>query len=755
MSPGTSTRASSGSTWRPLTDPDLVPNAAARALGLAPAPEQPVEEMLARHLRLRQTLLLLDNCEHLAQPVADFIAPLLLACPAVQVLATSRAPLRVRGEHELSVSPLPLPSPHGGESPIDVESNPAVRLFVERARAASSPVGGEAALEDVADICRKLDGLPLAIELAAARTRVLSLPALRDRLDHRLPELEGGPRDAPRRQRTVRDTIAWSYDLLAEPEREAFERLAVFAGGFTLEAARAVAGPDPDVDVLRIFEALVEQHLVRPAPDASGFRYTMLETIREFALERLQARGGEAATRERHATYFADLTRRIDAWVAPYMPNTLEILGQLDVEYANLQSALTWLRQTGQVSALLDLAGSLFFFWQLGWHLREGRAWLEWGLAQNGAIDASARANGQLALSGILYVQSEIAPALTLGMEALDYYRSRGDMPDIARAGDHAACVAIATTWDEDDKVAGPNRALAERLAAEALAAAAKLPEAPWSRRIASHVQHYRACLAFSREDNVEAERIIRDVIAEQEALAREEDAEHAYACWALLLWGHVAYVRGRLPEALARFQAALDRAVRFREERAAAQALALIAAIAARHERWPEAARLAGAAEAICGRNGLAFAEVAWEWHDLVGSFDAWPPPLSPTTTDNRQRANAMNEGPHAIAFEAGWAAGRAMALADAISAAMAIDLARGPSTLAKATTAPSLHGLTRREVEVLALLCERLTDPDIAARLFISPRTAEGHVARIIGKLGVENRRDAAAVAARIGLV
>jgi predicted ATPase len=246
----------------PLAAPHLVSNAAARALGLAPAPDQPVEEMLARHLRPQQMLLLLDNCEHLAQPVADLIAPLLAACPAVQVLATSRAPLHLRGEHELSLDPLPVPSPQGGESPAELGNNAAVRLFVERARAASSPIADEAALSDVADICRKLDGLPLAIELAASRTRVLSLPALRDRLKRRLPELEGGPRDSPQRQRTVRDTIAWSYDLLAAAERPTFERLSVFSGGFTLGAARAVAGTDSDGDMLRILEALVDQHLV-------------------------------------------------------------------------------------------------------------------------------------------------------------------------------------------------------------------------------------------------------------------------------------------------------------------------------------------------------------------------------------------------------------------------------------------------------------------------------------------------------------
>ncbi|MDQ3227232.1 MAG: AfsR/SARP family transcriptional regulator, partial [Chloroflexota bacterium] len=253
-------------------------------------------------------LLLLDDCERLLTAVADLLAPLIAQCLAVQVLATSRAPLHLRGEYELTIDPLPLPLAavdSGGNG--DVAENPAVQLFLERSRAAGSVwVGDTGALADVVEICQRLDGLPLAIELAAARTRVLALPALRDRLEHVLPLLEGGPRDAPARQRTIRDTIAWSYDLLTPDEQVLFRSLSVFSGGFTLDAANAVAA-DGGTDLLPRIERLAEQHLIRPLPDKGALRFTMLETIREFGLERLHQSGEADETRHRHAAYFHDL----------------------------------------------------------------------------------------------------------------------------------------------------------------------------------------------------------------------------------------------------------------------------------------------------------------------------------------------------------------------------------------------------------------------------------------------------------------
>ena len=248
----------------PLADPALVPATVARALGIVPVAGLPLEEQLERELRPRQTLLLLDNCEHLVEAASDLTADLLHSCPAVQVLATSRAPLHHRGEQELPVEPFPLPLLD--DPPAVLSANEAVRLFVERAHAVAPRFAlTQANAPTVAAICRQLEGLPLAIELAAARMRLLSPEALLAQMADRLRLLRGGPRDLPARQRTIRDTIAWSYALLTPPQQALFRRLAVFAGGWPLEGAAAVAGDSHSAvhDVLDELGALVDQSLVR------------------------------------------------------------------------------------------------------------------------------------------------------------------------------------------------------------------------------------------------------------------------------------------------------------------------------------------------------------------------------------------------------------------------------------------------------------------------------------------------------------
>ena len=298
----------------PLTDPALVPAAVATAVGLTPAPGQPIADELARVLRPRQTLLLLDNCEHLLAATAALVAALLGACPALQVLATSRAPLRVRGEHEAAVDPLPVPPADAPPDPALLADNEAVRLFLERARAVRPTLPfDEATAATVAAICRALDGLPLAIELAAARVKLLSPEALLAQMQDRLRLLRGGARDLPPRQQTMRDAIAWSYDLLGAEAAALFRRLGIFVGGFDLEAAAAVAGRDAAA-VAEHLEALLDQSLVRREERADGgLRFGMLETIREFALDQLVASGEHDEVAARHAAYFVDLVQRAEA----------------------------------------------------------------------------------------------------------------------------------------------------------------------------------------------------------------------------------------------------------------------------------------------------------------------------------------------------------------------------------------------------------------------------------------------------------
>ena len=297
-------------------------------------------------------LLLLDNCEHVLEGVADLVTSLLSHCPAIQILASSRASLHVRREHILLVEPLPLPA-RDATSLISIAQNDAVRLFVERAQAIRSAFRlTESNAATVAAICRALDGLPLAIELAAARITILSPDALLAQMTHRLSILEDGPRDAPTRQQTLVAAIAWSYDLLTPENQQLLRCLCVFSGGFTLDAAGSVAA-DIQFGHRRIMQGLstlVDHSLIYRLDRDDEPRFSILETIREFGLVQLQAKGEEADARNRHAAYFRSLVEVVDAWVAAYLPEAQEILDRLETEYPNLRSALAWQREVGDVS---------------------------------------------------------------------------------------------------------------------------------------------------------------------------------------------------------------------------------------------------------------------------------------------------------------------------------------------------------------------------------------------------------------------
>ena len=363
----------------PVVDPALVLPTTAQALGLIDTGAAALREGVSGFLRARQILLLLDNCEHLAVTVADLAADLLATCPALQLLATSRAPLRVRGEQILPVPPLPVPD--GSAQPLEVlANNEAVALFLHRARAASGFALTEADAGDITEICRRLDGLPLAIELAASWTRLLAPAALLERLSSRLLELTGGTRDAPARQQTIRDTIAWSHELLQSSERALFARLGVFAGGFTLEAAEAISAPDRR-DVLADLATLADQSLVQQMPGPNGEpRFGMLETVREFARERLGASGDQASVQEQHAAFFLALAEAAE----PYLrgPDQFAWLDRLEQEHPNFREAMGWYRAHGEVARALRLAGALGRFWEARGHIAEGRGVLDALLAR-------------------------------------------------------------------------------------------------------------------------------------------------------------------------------------------------------------------------------------------------------------------------------------------------------------------------------------------------------------------------------------
>jgi predicted ATPase/transcriptional regulator with XRE-family HTH domain len=392
-----------GVTWvdlAPLRDARLVPATTARAMDLRESRGGSSRELLLEHLRERRLMLVLDNCEHLPG-AASVLAELLEGCPHLAMLVTSRAALRLRGERRFPVEPLAAP-PEGSASFAAIVTAPAVRLFVERARAVAPDFALDAGNAGVvAAVCRRLDGMPLALELAAARVQLLAPGALLRRLDRRLSLLTGGAADLPERQRALRTTLAWSHNLLGPVDQLLFRRLAVFAGGWTVEAAEAVCG-DADLpadDLLERLGVLVDSSLARRIEGGGEPRFGMLETVREYAEEQLLASGDAETVRARHRDWCLALAAAAEPALAGH--DQLEWLARLDAERDNLRAALEWsLADEGGGEAGLRLAGALWWFWFAWGHLAEGRQWLDRMLARTRPSDPSSRTVQARALLG-------------------------------------------------------------------------------------------------------------------------------------------------------------------------------------------------------------------------------------------------------------------------------------------------------------------------------------------------------------------
>ncbi|HSS87720.1 MAG TPA: tetratricopeptide repeat protein [Streptosporangiaceae bacterium] len=443
----------------PLRDPGLVLGAIAQRLGVDERDATPLPDLLAVSLRGRRLLVLLDNFEHLL-PARDAVLALLEACPELVMLVTSRVVLDVRGGHDYPVAPLMLP---GADGPPETQlSSPAVELLAERARAAGAELPPDAeTARAVAEICRRLDGLPLAIELAAARVRLLPPAALLARLDRRLPVLAGGPHDLPARQKTMRDAIAWSYELLNEREQALFRRMCVFVGGCTLEAAEVIcAGGGEGLDVLDGVASLVASSLLRlreeptvgdgaasrsagdggaaPSVAAGGLppaardgnflraapRLAMLETIREYGTELLTERSESGEIGRRHAAYYLALAE--EAGPALTGP-AVAWLARLHAEHDNLRAALHWAREHDD-GAELRLAAALWPFWQQRGHLSEGRRWLRDGLGRSaGAVAPSVRINGLVGAARLAIDQAAYDEAAERCSQAVKLARELAD----------------------------------------------------------------------------------------------------------------------------------------------------------------------------------------------------------------------------------------------------------------------------------------------------------------------------------------
>lgn len=398
----------------PVLSAELVMTTVAKALGVQVIANRPVAETVADHLREKQLLLILDNFEHVLAATSE-VASLLATCPRLKVLATSREALHLSGEQQLGVPPL-------------AATEEAVTLFMQRARAvkpdfdASGDAGGA-----VAQICHRLDGLPLAIELAAARVKMLSPGAMLARLDRRLEVLTGGPRDLPARQQTLRQAIAWSDELLDPEEQGLFRRAAVFVGGFTLEAVEAVVGKDDAIDVLSAMTSLVDKSLLRQDEGQGNLetRFSMLESVREYALERLAEAGETQRLHARHAEYFLAFAEHAEAGLIG--AHQAGWLASVQQEHDNLRAALQWLTKHGPADHGLRMAAALRRFWRARGYLREGRQQLAALLALPEAGGSPARAKALHAAGWLAREQGDYAEARALFEESLRIYRTLGD----------------------------------------------------------------------------------------------------------------------------------------------------------------------------------------------------------------------------------------------------------------------------------------------------------------------------------------
>jgi predicted ATPase/DNA-binding XRE family transcriptional regulator len=430
----------------PVREHRLVPATIARLLGVRESGGRSAWELLLAHLRPRHMLLVLDNFEHVLG-AAPLLTELLAACPRLVILVTSRTALRLRPERRFALGPLAVPTSDESLALAEVAASPAVQLFVDRLRAVTPEFLLESAnARAVAGICRQLDGIPLALELAAARAHLLTPAALLQRLEHRLSVLSGGPVDLPERQRTLRNTLAWSYDLLEPADRALFRRLAVFAGGWTLEAAEAVCSDTqlPVEDVLERLSVLVDSSLVRRSDQHDGEpRFVMLETVREYALERLQAEGEEETVRGRHLAFCLALAEAGE----PHLDGAEQMpwADRLEREHDNLRAALGWAARGPQPLPGLKLAIALRFFWYTRGHFREGRDRLMTALAAaEASADLATRGRGQATLGYMLAVQGQVAEARARLETALTISRGLGDEAGTAFALRYLGLVASA-----------------------------------------------------------------------------------------------------------------------------------------------------------------------------------------------------------------------------------------------------------------------------------------------------------------------
>jgi predicted ATPase/DNA-binding CsgD family transcriptional regulator len=757
----------------PISDPSLVAATIAQVLEVRERTDQPLTERLKEELRDKQLLLMLDNFEQVVD-AARLIGEVLAAAPRLKALVTSRERLHLSGEHEYAVPPLLLPDPHQ-LPPLDrLVEYAAVQLFIAQAQAVKADfvVTNENA-PAIAAICQRLDGLPLAIELAAARVKLLPPQALLARLDQRFKVLTGGARDVPARQQTMRTTIDWSYHLLDEGQQRLFARLGVFVGGCTLEAAEAVCNPDGDLplDVFDGLAALLDKSLLKQQAAAAPTgetepRFVMLETIRAYALERLEQSGEANTIRHRHAECFLALAETAETQVLG--PHQRVWLDRIAVEYDNLRAAQAWALAQEDAEIGVRLAVALHrFFGFCGYYSSEPRGWLEAALERARGLGqplAPLRAQALRALGSIEETR-HVEHGIALLEESLALSQELGDRAGMART---LLLLGRAARHHGDYR-------RAERLEQESLVLFMEEENAGWI----AYTLTSLGDVALDQGDIVQA------VTRFQEALAVNRDlGSTLQSGWALINLGRIAYAQRDLARALASFEETLALFRQAGQEGGVAQTLLELGRVALTQGEYSRAAErfaeslglhreMGNLRDTAYCLEGLAGVGGAWRQASraarLFGAAEALREvgriPLPPVNRADYERDVAATRAQLDTAtFAAAWAAGQAMTLDEAIAEALRVPLETPPAQtdVGAADLAPQptsantdrLSTLTPRERQVLALLAQGYTNRAVAEALVITERTAEIHVSNILGKLGVTSRTQAAAYALAQGL-
>jgi predicted ATPase/DNA-binding CsgD family transcriptional regulator len=703
-----------------IRDPDMVLPAIADALGLVLGQRTEPVEQLAHALRTDQRLLVLDNLEQVAD-AALMLAGLVIRCPGLKILITSRSVLRLSLEYEVPIAPLALPD--------------AVKLFIRRAErsARERAILGENAAT-VEAICSRLDSLPLAIELAAARLRTLPPGALLNRLDRALPLLTVGPRDQPERQRTMRTAIGWSHDLLTEVEQTLFRRLAVFEGGFSLDAAEAVAirphsnagsahetPGDLPTTALDGITSLVDKSLIVQiaSPQEREPRYRMLETIREFGIEQLAASAEESCARTAHVRWARDLAASLRPRL--FTDECVQVLAQLEREHENMRSALRWAEGTNSDELALELLRELGTFWIFRGHYREGRWWLDRWLQRISPTNPAERAS-QLARNGWLTIlHGDVEAAHAMLQEAIASARvSEARFPEASamlamgfvqiQRGDYEATMS----WTS-----------------QALEAFRRLEHtADDARYFTSLALAHLGQICLISGDTRGAETYLLQAAHLQRELGFRWGLGDS-----LRLLGHVARSQGDPDQARRHYQESLELARELGDPRMISETLAGVAGLVAAQGAHERAARMYGSVAAI---------------RRYFGTLSSgWDP------AEYERRVTLVRKALAPEVFQRHWHEGERLSWSASIAEAIAVCVAPGNlAAVLDLVTPPAELTFTPRETEVLRLLAQGLSDRQIADALSVSPRTVGGYVTKLLTRLNLDTRTAAAVFAVRHGL-